>query len=278
LGGFGKYRSTRDDPLHPALELCAPGASQAQDFEKTVTGIVVTGLVVDRSTVVVYKIYNWSQQQTFQGEDKMKSRDPVFMVFLLLTVLAVPAFAAGPYVGAEAGGVFLSDSTISNSTGSGDIKYDTGFGLGLFGGYDYGTWRLEGEFAYRLNDHDEFSVTGFTAPLDGDTSSMALMVNAYYDFKMVSPTIVPYIGVGTGGAFISVDASVEGLQLLDDDDLVFAYQAMAGVGFAVNKQVTIDLGYKYFATADPSIEVEGGGSVDSEYASHNVFLGLRYNF
>jgi hypothetical protein len=58
LWGFGKYRSTRDDPLHPALELCAPGASQAQDFEKTVAGIAVTGLVVDRWTVVVYKIYN----------------------------------------------------------------------------------------------------------------------------------------------------------------------------------------------------------------------------
>jgi hypothetical protein len=61
LWGFGKYRSTRDDPLHPVLKRCAPGASQAQDFEKTVTGIVFTGLVVDRSTVVVYIMNNGSQ-------------------------------------------------------------------------------------------------------------------------------------------------------------------------------------------------------------------------
>ncbi|MFZ2225646.1 MAG: outer membrane beta-barrel protein, partial [Candidatus Deferrimicrobium sp.] len=115
-------------------------------------------------------------------------------------------------------------------------------------------------------------------PVDGDTSSMALMVNAYYDFKMVSPTIVPYIGVGIGGASISVDASDDVGQIVDDDDLVFAYQAMAGVGFAVNQQVTIDLGYKYFATSDPSFEAIGGGTFDSEYSSHNVFLGLRYNF
>ena len=206
----------------------------------------------------------------------MKRRAPVFIVVLLLAILAVPAFAAGPYLGVEGGVTFLSDASVSGPGLSGDLEYKTGFGAGVVGGFDFGTYRLEGEFVYRLNDHDQFSGS-FSGPVDGDTSSWALMVNGYYDFKMVSPTIVPYIGIGIGGASISVDATAPGVRV-DDDDLVFAYQAMAGVGFVVNKQVTIDLGYKYFATADPSFELVGGGTVDSEYSSHNVFLGLRYNF
>jgi opacity protein-like surface antigen len=211
----------------------------------------------------------------------MKSRPLVFMVFLLLTALAVPTFAAGPYVGIEGGVVFLSDSTLSGPGGSLDLEYKTGFGAGLVGGFDFGTYRLEGEFAYRTNDHDQVSAFGLSAPADGDTSSIALMVNGYYDFRMVSPTIVPYVGVGIGGAQVSAKLGDPGFpSIIDDDDMVFAYQFMAGVGFAVNKQVTIDLGYKYFATADPSFEVigTGGAKLDSEYKSHNVFAGLRYSF
>jgi opacity protein-like surface antigen len=170
------------------------------------------------------------------------------------------------------GVVSLSDSSVSGPGVSGDIEFDTGYGLGAVGGFDYGTWRLEGELTYRANDIDQFSGFGLL-PVDGDVSSMALMANAYYDFRMVSPAFVPYIGGGLGGARIAVDASG-----VDDDDIVFAYQFAAGIGFAVNKQVTLDLGYRYFATADQSFEVPGIGTVDGEYKSHNVFLGARFNF
>lgn len=208
----------------------------------------------------------------------MKSRMAFVFCVVVVAFFAAPALAAGPYIGAHAGAVFLDDATISDSAGGLDVKFDTGYGVGVFGGFDYGTWRLEGEFTYRANDHDEVSDLGVSFPLDGDTSSMALMLNAYYDFRMVSPVFVPYIGAGIGGARVSVDASAGGVQLLDDDDMVFAYQLAAGVGFVVSPQLTIDLGYKYFATADPSFEVTGGGSVDGEYKSHNLFLGARFNF
>ncbi len=212
----------------------------------------------------------------------MKSRMMFVLCILAVSVFAAPAFAAGPYIGGEAGAVFLSDSTFSAAgLDVGDAKFDTGFGVGLFGGFDYGTWRLEGEFTYRKNDNKEISSSFGTDPIGGDVSSMALMVNAYYDFRMVSPTFVPYLGAGVGGARVSakVDDPIDGT-VIDDDDMVFAYQFAAGVGFVVNPQVTIDLGYKYFATADPSFEVIGAGGVklDAEYSSHNVFLGLRYSF
>jgi len=45
------------------------------------------------------------------------------------------------------------------------------------------------------------------------------------------------------------------------------------VGYAMNENVTLDLQYRYFATEDPEF-----GVVDAEYATHNVYFGLRYNF
>lgn len=208
----------------------------------------------------------------------MKSRMVFVFCIVVMAFFAAPAFAAGPYVGGQAGAVFLSDSTFTDSGGNADIKFDTGYGLGAFGGFDYGTWRLEGEFTYRVNDNKEVSSGGTTDSIGGDMSSMALMVNAYYDFRMVSPTIVPYIGGGIGGARVSSEVTDSIGTVIDDDDMVFAYQFATGVGFVVTPQLTIDLGYKYFATADPSFEFSGGGGVDGEYKSHNVFLGARFNF
>jgi opacity protein-like surface antigen len=213
------------------------------------------------------------------------NRTKAFMLFFVaLAFFAVPALAAGPYVGGEAGAVFLSESTFSVAgIDQGDAKFKTGYGLGLLGGFDFGTWRAEGEFAWRKNDNKEFSSGGVTDPLSGDVSSMALMANGYYDFRMVSPTFVPYIGGGLGFARVSleaVDPTVGGGTFIDDSDTVFAYQFSAGVGFVVSKQLTIDLGYKYFATTDPEFEVIGGGGVkaEAEYQSHNLFLGARYSF
>lgn len=211
----------------------------------------------------------------------MKSSMALVVCIVAMALFTAPAFAAGPYVGAEGGAVFLSDSTFSSTGGDTDLKAKTGFGLGAFGGMDFGTYRVEGEFAYRRNNNKEATSGGTTDPVGGDYSSMALMVNGYYDFRMVSPSVVPYIGGGLGGARVSLKATdpATGSTDIDDNDIVFAYQFAAGVGFPISNQLTLDLGYKYFATANPSFDPVGGGTqVDGEYASHNLFLGARFSF
>lgn len=207
----------------------------------------------------------------------MKSRAPVFLVFLLLTLLAVPVFAAGPYVGIEGGATFLQKAKVTGDFPDFDLKTDTGYGLGVVGGFDFGTCRLEGEFAYRKNENKDVSGGGITGDVGGDYSSMALMVNGYYDFKMVSPVVYPYLGVGIGGARDSLKVE-DGGTLIDDDQFVFAYQAAAGVAFNATKELTLDLGYKYFATTKPEFENADGAKAKVEYMSHNIFLGLRYSF
>ena len=65
-----------------------------------------------------------------------------------------------------------------------------------------------------------------------------------------------------------------GISLVDDDDTVLAYQVGAGLGYAVNATTTIFVDYRYFATEDPEFSY----SQEAEIDSHNISLGLRYNF
>ena len=58
-----------------------------------------------------------------------------------------------------------------------------------------------------------------------------------------------------------------------EDDTVFAYQIAAGGSLAVNDRLSIDVQYRYFATEDPNFD-----GLKAEYATHNLFFGLRFNF
>lgn len=202
----------------------------------------------------------------------------VIAMCLALVLAAAPASASGPYVGGQAGVVFLSDADISDPSGlTATAEFDTGFGLGLVGGYDFDMFRLEGELFYKTNGIDQITL-GLSAPADGDFTTLGLMVNAYYDFRTATP-VTPYIGAGLGMAQVSAeDVTVGGTLVADDDDMVFSYQLIAGIGYAVSNAVTLDLAYKYLGTADPSLTDVDGAPFDTEYNSHNVVLGLRYKF
>ena len=199
-------------------------------------------------------------------------------LLLVMVLSAAPAMAKGPYFGGQAGVVFLSDADISDPTGAtATAEFDTGWGLGLVGGYAYDMFRLEGELFYKTNGFDKITDVG-SVSADGDATALGLMLNAYYDIKTSTP-FTPFIGAGLGVAKVSVkDLKVAGITVADDDDVVFAYQLIAGVGYSVSNAVTVDLAYKYFATADPSFEDVTGSAFDAEYHSHNIMVGLRYNF
>jgi opacity protein-like surface antigen len=111
-------------------------------------------------------------------------------------------------------------------------------------------------------------------PLNGDISSLALMINGFYDFNLGLP-VTPFAGGGLGIARVRIDSDWLGV---DSSDTVFAYQLGAGLAFALNPQVNIDLQYRFFATLDPELKFQSGERFDTEYMTHNVMLGLRYSF
>jgi opacity protein-like surface antigen len=199
---------------------------------------------------------------------------------LLLLMISDIAFSqqTGPYVSGNFGLTILTDSDVSDWSGSGKIEYDPGFSLMAAVGYNFGVFRAEGEIGYQRNDIDKMNACSGTlcasgVPSSGDLTALSFLVNGYYDFVNKSP-FTPYFTFGIGVARLEInDFRVRGVRFGDLDDTVFAYQVGAGVGYSINKNFTIDLKYRYFATADPNFN-----GLDAEFPSQKIFLGLRFTF
>jgi opacity protein-like surface antigen len=215
-----------------------------------------------------------------------------------VTLMASVASAAGapyypmhPYFSIHAGGTWLQDANVDFDDPAlfdDEIEFDNGFNVGGAFGYDYGLARLEIELAHRENDVDTINVDLIDFKGDGDFSATSVMLNGYWDFETGSP-VVPYIGGGIGFANVSANNvkffdELGAVRYVDDDDNVFAYQLAAGLAFALNPALTLDLGYRFFGTSDPELEADPllvdppFGDFETEFDSHNVSLGLRMNF
>ena len=132
---------------------------------------------------------------------------------------------------------------------------------------------IEVELAYQKNDADEVNLYGVGLSAGGETSCLAVLLNGYYDFTNNSG-FTPFVSAGIGYAKVEVDDfSVLGTLIGSADDKVFAYQIGAGVGFAVSEEVTLDFKYRFFGTADADL-----GATETEFASHNFYVGLRLSF
>ncbi|MEL6725439.1 MAG: outer membrane beta-barrel protein, partial [Pseudomonadota bacterium] len=128
----------------------------------------------------------------------------------------------------------------------------------------------------------------------GNFSSIDLMVNALYDFNREG-RFQPYLGAGIGVA--QVDARARniaatfangagiptrsvGANGFDDSETSLAVQALAGFGYGLTDQLSLDLGLRAFSVQD--MELEGvneiGNSIsyDATYNDLSVTAGLRY--
>jgi opacity protein-like surface antigen len=120
---------------------------------------------------------------------------------------------------------------------------------------------------------------GTTAKQDGfdadNLHSIYGMVNLWIDYPFGTSWVVS-AGGGLGAAYIDWDnAGCCGLGvILDDSDVVFAYQLGAAVGYEVIQDLVIGLDYRYFATADPEFNYNGNWS--SEYGAHDLMFSFRY--
>lgn len=190
------------------------------------------------------------------------------------------AAAKGPFVGIMGGANFTNDQDISGA-GVGinrNVDTDTGWAVMPSIGYRYGNGvRTEFELGYRSNDVD--SVSGSTAGT-GEITAKSAMLNLLYDVDTGS-RIMPYIGGGIGYAQVDYDGVRPvgvGVNRVNDDDNVFAYQGIAGLSYWVNETVEVAAEYRYFATQDPDFRTSAGVSVEGEYDSHAALIGLRWNF
>lgn len=210
-------------------------------------------------------------------------------------LLPLPAAAQTPFIYYEfrAGTSFLSDADNVGPGISSGINVESEFDAEFMGElatgwenengfrgelsvgyqtYDIGTLKINqdgglGVF-YGVGDLDGTSVAG-----DGDVKVGTAMLNGYYAFDL--NRFQPYVGGGLGAAVISTNISALGAKIVDDDDVVFAYQGIAGVEFWLSKYIAIGGRYSYFATTDPKFKDALGVKFDSEFQSHNFLATIR---
>ncbi len=222
----------------------------------------------------------------------------------VIAALAIPAVSQaipirpGPYVSGFIGvsGVSNTDVTTFDFNTGGSFneraKFDPSINIGGTGGFDFGMVRLEGELSYKRGEFSSVTSTdaaGATSQftnMDGGLGALAFMVNSFIDLHNQSP-ITPYIGGGIGfaalhlddtfGTNVSVTPVSRGLVYERDDDTVFAYQVGGGLEVALNRRLSLDLGYRYFATSKAHFN-NTSVNADMKFESHNGAVGIRVKF
>lgn len=218
------------------------------------------------------------------------------IIVAALATLLIPSLVlaesprSGPYVAWFVGVTVPQDrhaETFNGGSWDDRVEFDPGIDVGGAGGYDFGFVRLEGELSYKYGDiasvYDTANDIRY-GDMHGYLGVFAAMANCFIDLHNGSP-VTPYIGGGIGVATLYLD-DTSGVPrgggsrtwLYDsDDDTVFAYQAGAGLEISLNRHISLDLGYRYFATSRARFE-GGGQETRMRFESHNGTLGFRYNF
>ncbi len=171
------------------------------------------------------------------------------------------------YVKAEGGWVFGTDSEVDGFGETFDIEYDDGWAAAVgVGHYFAPLWRGELEVAYQeqdVDDGNDILVVG------GDISAYTFMANLIRDFD-TDTNWRPFIGAGLGAARIEPDVRLV-FPSSSDDDLSFAWQAMAGVAYDYSDRLALSVRYRYLDAGDYDL-----GRGEADYTTHAVFAGLTY--
>ncbi len=158
---------------------------------------------------------------------------------------------------------FLDDQGVNS--------FDTGYGVLAAVGHevDFGLgkgFRAEGEFGYKKADANV-----------GELDAYSLMANAYYDFTN-SSAFTPYVGAGIGTEYLDADGINATTGRVHDQDWTFAYQGIAGVNYAFNRNWSAQVEYRYIGTTDADLNSSTGASNDLNFDSSNVVAGVKYKF
>ena len=175
------------------------------------------------------------------------------------SVLGGPVFAAensGWYATGSIGASQISDLEYANSTDK--ITFDSGLGLDLGFGYDFGSTRLEGTWSRGQSPGGTDQGTVFTT----DTTIDSFLLSGYYDFRS-SKQWSPFIGLSIGAT------QVDHLGVVDSGG---SYGLALGVAYKTSDKTEV-----YFkSTGIVTPELDTLGILNGTYG--NGTLGIRFLF
>jgi len=191
---------------------------------------------------------------------------------IALASSASAAHFRGWYFGIEGGANWIDDTDVVIRTSEGaaaaTLEFESGWAVLATIGYAFPDhWRIEGEIGYRNND---------TTADNLEVSEWSFMLNALYDIPL-SPALDLTLGAGAGYDHAKAEVDVPAG---DDSDGNFAYQAIAGLSYAIGKRTDLTLTYRYLVVQEPQFVFTGGGGVTfdvDDVTKHTVTAGLRFD-
>lgn len=146
---------------------------------------------------------------------------------------------------------FALDHGIIGLNGNGYIGSGWFIGGGV-GRQFFGHFRGEIVYTYRGGYHlDQLDAGTPPTQLRFDLAANSVMANAYADFPLRFPGVVPFLGFGVGWSETNM-SNLTAMNVSSTSNAPggtsdnFGWQAMAGVGFAVTDGIIVDLFYRYF--------------------------------
>lgn len=224
------------------------------------------------------------------------------VVVAAITTLAIPTIclAASARPGAYISGFLginvnpdtnvASTDFVTNKDFSDRVEFDPNINIGGAAGYDFGIVRMEGELSYK-----QAGIRSVTSQSDGfrfhnvngSIGALAMMFNGFFDLHNNS-RFTPYLGGGIGFAGLhlsdttGIDPRSGAAQRITlygaADDTVFAYQVGTGVEITLNRQCSLDIGYRYFVTDRANFDSDLGITTSLKFESHNAALGFRFKY
>lgn len=219
------------------------------------------------------------------------------LAMALTLALSVSALAAdnGFYMGLKFIDSIQSTGNVSKGGAIDFFEVDSytqnTVGGGVFVGYDFYPMhqvpvRAEIEYAIRTNSKTEWDSKDFgdLVTLKGQWNLQTLFLNAYWDFHN-DTAFTPYIGGGLGMGFIQSKYEMEIAGLGSDSykkaNTVFAWNAGAGVAYAITNNLSADLAYRFVALGYHENEKTVDGvkmKLGMAPYANEFSLGIRYTF
>lgn len=196
------------------------------------------------------------------------------------------ACSAGLYLNADAGPAFADDVKVHRflvPTRGAKLELDPGARLSVAAGYNINEYvgaQLETGFIYN-------NVKGVKGggDIDAGLSHVPLLANLLVRYDQPDCKWVPYAGAGVGGdsSIIALDhvRAPDG-RVVDGSasDVVFAWQAFAGVRYKFTEKMSIGGGYKFFSASGASWDVRhSSGDIKTGSAQvHSFGVDFTWNF
>jgi len=194
---------------------------------------------------------------------------PILVAFLVLvSTPAAKAVEAGPfYIGVFGGYVIPSDMEVS---GSDIVRTDVKMKDSWMGGAKFGyilpmfKW-VAGEVEYNYLAKQDIDMAG----INGDFSAHNVMANLLARYP--EGRFHPYAGFGLGWSYGTFKAT-SSTGSADESANAFAWQILAGVNFEITRNISADLGYRYFQSKY-SIQ-----DADVTSKDHIILIGVNFHF